>query len=482
MNKSKGERRAFPAKIPIESLRQLEELSEQTGKYLNDVLIEAVDFFLESKRGELTPSQPDITLPQPDIKLNQPDITLEQTEIRLGSDPPQTDIRLDFQPSNRDQLGATAEQTDIRLGAGKNLPTQEEALAYAQLLLEQKRQRPPSAPMPASEAISALAKRGLFQRLLCSEDGCDQGAARSVDRKNYCAHHASLKEYAKLPPPAEPPVSRVTLPDCDICQKRRFLVVERDGKLSAHRCLGCLVECWECEKGLVLWTDSQNYEKWLPCGCRKAPIERQLLAIAGADFPGAFAELLFGKLPPIEMSDSQKEAHLLSWNWAKNFTFKEKSGFFFYGSPGTGKSLSLCRAMALLLQRESTQRVRYLHFPAWLDLKKQSFGSEDQMECASELVAPDVLLVDEILLQGRSGAVRSFTEWERSQFDLMVHNRWLAGKPTLYATNYKPEQVEAEVSESTWSRIRSASLFFEVSGKDMRLTNNVIPFRPRGAK
>jgi hypothetical protein len=360
-------------------------------------------------------------------------------------------------------------------------PSQEEALAYAQNLLEEKRSKTPASPRPASQVIEASVKRGVLQRLLCSEDGCKQGAARSMNGKSYCAHHASLQDYAALPTPSAPPVSTVELPPCDVCQHRRFLVAECGGRLAAERCPHCLIDCQACEKGLIFWKDRQGYEKWLPCGCRKTPIQRQLAAIQYADFPGAFASLLFGKLPPSELSDSQKQAHILSWEWAKKFTNKEKSGFFFYGSPGTGKTLALCRALALLLQRESCLRVRYLHFPAWLDLKKQSFGSEETMECASELVGPEVLLVDEILLQGKSGVVRSFTEWERSQFDLMVHNRWLAGKPTLYATNYKPEQVEVELSESTWSRIRSTAAFFEVSGKNLRLPQNVLPFT-RGSK
>ena len=468
MSEKKGERKNFPARIPREDYELLEKRKEETGKSLNELLLEALDLFLRPRRGLLTPDTPDINIkPEPHLISKAPHLISPDIKT-LG-----LDIKSEL---TQEEALACAQLGD------KLEPSQEEALSYAQHLLEEKRSKTTTAPRPASQAIEASVKRGVLQRLLCSEDGCKQGAARSMNGKSYCDHHGSLQDYAALPAPSAPPVSTVELPPCDICQHRRFLVTEREGKLSAERCPHCLIDCQACEKGLIFWKDRQGYEKWLPCGCRKTPIQRQIAAIQYADFPGAFASLLFGKLPSSELSDSQKQAHLLSWEWAKKFTNKEKSGFFFYGSPGTGKTLALCRALALLLQRESCLRVRYLHFPAWLDLKKQSFGSEETMECASELVGHEVLLVDEILLQGKSGVVRSFTEWERSQFDLMVHNRWLAGKPTLYATNYKPEQVEAELSESTWSRIRSTAAFFEVSGKDLRLPQNVLPFTPRGPK
>jgi hypothetical protein len=467
MSEKKGERRELKARLPVGDLEQLERIKEQTGKPLNDLLVEAVELYLRSRWGAQTSPQPGDRYPTPH---HQPG----DKPQHLGSSTVPGDKHLGTGAQPGDRLEPTPNVA---------LPGQEEVLAGAQRIIDEKRSQTTFAPIPISQAIEASARRGVLQRLLCYVDTCDGGAARTIDGKSYCAHHASLEEYSKPATPLAPPISTVTLPPCDVCQGRRFLVTENDGKIAASRCSSCFIDCKACEKGLVFWKDSQGYEKWLLCGCRKAPIERQLAAIQLAEFPGAFASVLFGKLPPGGMSESQKNAHVLSWEWAKKFTTKEKSGFFFYGAPGTGKTLSLCRALALLIQRESSKRVRYLHFPSWLDLKKQSFGNEElTMECASELVGPEVLLVDEILLQGKGGTVRSFTEWERSQFDLMVHNRWLSGKPTLYATNYKPEQVEAEVSESTWSRIRSTSMFLEVIGKDMRFPNNILPFTLRDPK
>jgi len=79
-----------------------------------------------------------------------------------------------------------------------------------------------------------------------------------------------------------------------------------------------------------------------------------------------------------------------------------------------------------------------------------------------------VIESEEILLKGKNGAPRPLGDWERRQLDVLVHGRWQAGKITHYATNYRPDQIEAEVTESTFSRIRSGCEFLEVEGADLR--------------
>jgi len=129
------------------------------------------------------------------------------------------------------------------------------------------------------------------------------------------------------------------------------------------------------------------------------------------------------------------------------------------------------KAIALVVGEELFRRfeARGINLPLYLQAQKDSWNNpEIEVDAVTELLSVDVLIVDEILLKGKNGAPRPLGDWERRQLDVLVHGRWQAGKITHYATNYRPDQIEAEVTESTFSRIRSGCEFLEVEGADLR--------------
>jgi hypothetical protein len=262
----------------------------------------------------------------------------------------------------------------------------------------------------------------------------------------------------------------VPLPACEPCRSRRVVLAEEEGVVVARRCPACDLPCAVCKGAGSVYGVRNGYEGQVPCPCGRESSSRTVRALTAARLPGAYAGLLLGKLPqpPAPLAESQHRAYLLTYTWADRYCNgpRPSLGLFFHGPPGTGKTLALCRLLALVARRKGVGR--YVHWPSWLSAKKDSFKSENDAEAVAELVAVPVLVVDEILLQGKGGAARSFTDWERAQFDLLVHGRWSAGLPTHFATNYSPDQIEAEVSESTWSRLRSTVHMHHVTGPDLR--------------
>jgi hypothetical protein len=298
---------------------------------------------------------------------------------------------------------------------------------------------------------------------------CGKRANCVREEKPYCSECALFIKGEETPDTK--PLKPVVLGDCEQCDNRRFLLSEVEGKTVASRCLACKKTCGQCnEVGLVLGVRG-GYEVQIPCPCGRSAIERTIRSFNLGGFPGVYKDLLFGKLPPKAIEESQRQAHLLSWQWARRFdpkTPNKEKGFFFSGPAGTGKTLALCRALALIA-KNTTASVRYINFPVYLDSKKDSWNNEEvEVSTFSELAAVDVLVVDEILLKNKNGAPRSFSDWERNQFNLLVNSRWEAGKATFFATNYRPDQIENEVPESTWSRIKSTCEFLDVQGADLR--------------
>lgn len=317
-----------------------------------------------------------------------------------------------------------------------------------------------------------------LRALTCEAKGCERHAALTHNGTRYCLECGSalqrieqrIIEVAAGPRP-DPTAGAKEPPDCPVCQNLRFQLVDNDGKLAALTCSTCDLPCEVCQGKGEIFDENRAYPAWVWCRCKKKIRTKSEKAITQAELPASYLNLLFGELPapPLPLSPSQKEAHRLAAGWAQSYNPKQRTrqGFFFYGAPGTGKTLSLCRVLAQLAA--AGIRTRYVHFPLYLDARKQEFAGKDvNANCIQELAAFDVLLVDEILFRDRKGRKRSFSDWERHQLDLLVHERYNEGKPTLYATNHNPADIEDEVAESTWSRIRATSTFLEVDGPDLR--------------
>jgi DNA replication protein DnaC len=283
---------------------------------------------------------------------------------------------------------------------------------------------------------------------------------------------------------------------CNRCSNNKFIIKSQDRASDRYAlaviCSYCKKRCEIClDRGYTI-TEKNSYEYVKSCNCQTIP--KQISLFNRAQIPAQYASKLF--LPfksfgPGAVSASQERAFFHIQDWAKGFLPGQK-GFVLIGSCGLGKTLLLCQALRILTLTRG-EFCRYVEFSTLLeDLKEKIQENRDGATTESireSLKNATVLVVDEL-----GKGLR--TEWEQSQLDTLISERYYAGKTTLFATNHhdegqtnaplagptprfgpgsrKENPVETEslakrVGQRLYSRLREFCEFIEIEGEDYRL-------------
>lgn len=136
--------------------------------------------------------------------------------------------------------------------------------------------------------------------------------------------------------------------------------------------------------------------------------------------------------------------------------YEQGKWFYFYGTPGTGKtyaSLSICQ-MALGDEK-------FVYFTTLIDLLSNLRPSGDERRTMIYAKHADVLVIDDL-------GQEKMTEWARSQLYAILNHRWSEKKQTIITSN-KPMSDLKNINEAIYSRVASQSLEFDFSlEKDKR--------------
>lgn len=141
-----------------------------------------------------------------------------------------------------------------------------------------------------------------------------------------------------------------------------------------------------------------------------------------------------------------------------------------FGTPGTGKTHLAASVMLELIARGSS--VKYLSFPALMDRFSRSrsfsagFSREDLL---NEVVAPDLLVIDEV---GLIGSVSADDQMLAAAYDV-INARYNALKPVIICTNGSISELRLVLGERVFERLR------ENNGRFLKM--DWVSFRKAGA-
>lgn len=153
------------------------------------------------------------------------------------------------------------------------------------------------------------------------------------------------------------------------------------------------------------------------------------------------------------VADTERQHSALAFAkaYADDFARIRRTGrsAIFSGKPGTGKTHLAC-GIALHAMKEHGARVLFMTVQRALRSIKNTYakGSEvSESEAIDRLVAPDLLILDEVGVQFGS-------DFERNTLFDVLNERYEKRKPTIFLSNLTKDELAAFLGERVMDRLR----------------------------
>ncbi|CAN5133614.1 ATP-binding protein [soil metagenome] len=149
-------------------------------------------------------------------------------------------------------------------------------------------------------------------------------------------------------------------------------------------------------------------------------------------------------------------------NWEENR--EEGRGLYLCGGVGTGKT-HLAVAILNELVRKKRVPSLFVTVPELLDNIRQTYNKPGRNldEWMDAVQNAEFLVLDDL------GSERP-TEWVRERIFVIVNHRYREALPTVFTSNIGPEELPAQLSARTASRIIAMCEGVEIEGDDYRET------------
>ena len=133
----------------------------------------------------------------------------------------------------------------------------------------------------------------------------------------------------------------------------------------------------------------------------------------------------------------------------------------FSGPVGTGKTHLAAAIIREGLKKSDTWNYRFVEVPALLSEIRAGFNTRSSDSPLKMIEEADLLILDDL-------GAEKVTDWVREQLYLVINQRYSEMKPTVITTNDSLEELEANVSQRTVSRIMDMCDGVLLTGEDYR--------------
>lgn len=149
-------------------------------------------------------------------------------------------------------------------------------------------------------------------------------------------------------------------------------------------------------------------------------------------------------------------------NYASHFNPQKSPNLLMSGAPGLGKTfLSACIAGVVVSKGYSVVYDTAIHVFSCLEKQKFGGGTEDELCTAEQVMACDLLILDDLGTEMHTGFIAS-------ALYSIVNGRIMAEKPTIISTNLSMEQLTQRYSPQIASRLDGEYDILSFAGQDIR--------------
>ena len=143
-----------------------------------------------------------------------------------------------------------------------------------------------------------------------------------------------------------------------------------------------------------------------------------------------------------------------------------RKGIYIYGSCGTGKT-HICYAIVKKIEDEMF-KIKLWSLPELLRFLKRDFDEANKQKDFDNTNFAEVINFKGILVIDDIGAEKK-SEWVEETLYTIINKRYEDVLPTIFTSNYSPEQLIERLGDRIVSRIVGSCDVVELKGEDKRL-------------
>jgi len=158
--------------------------------------------------------------------------------------------------------------------------------------------------------------------------------------------------------------------------------------------------------------------------------------------------------------------------YAEGFDLDTKSGLFFYGRAGAGKTHLAASIARYIIERKQIA-VKFARMTELLlDIRQtyntdEYFRTENELELLRKYSSTPLLILDDL-------GTEKATEWARQILYQIVDSRWIDDKPLIITSNLTLQELATRFDDRISSRIAGLCEVFETKPHDYRIESKEV--------